>query len=159
MSIFFIPPVFGQEKEPNKIEIGAITFLFPSYEYNTGRRTIKLKAKYLEKIILSINDEEATYHIKKSRKLNTLSESFSSIGWILIGISLCSELGGGEFNKFVFLSGCGLTGTGLVLTIKSDMERLKSVERYNQAVEEKWGIFFQYLPKDNQLGLRLSHSF
>ena len=159
MSVFFILPIFGQEIQPKKIEIESRAGLFPSYKYNTGKRIIKLEAKYLEKMILSIDDAEATYHLKESKKLSTISQPFSYIGGVLIAVPICWQFGGGDFNQFAFLSGCGLATTGLVLALKSDKERLKSVERYNQVVEGRWGIFFQYLPENKQSGLRLSHSF
>lgn len=148
-----------QEEEPKQIIIENRTSLFPSYKYDTGRRIIDLKAKYLEKMVLSINDEKATYHLKKSKELSTKSKAFAYSGGLLIAIPIAWQFGGGEFNQLLFLPGCGLAAAGIVFALKSDKEKLKSVDRYNQVVEEEWGIFFQYLPENKQLGLRLSHLF
>ena len=169
-SIFFVIPVFGQEEakqekeikqetELKKIIIDDHKGLFQNYKYDTGKRIIELKGKYLEKIVLSVDNEKATYHLQKSKKLSSISKPLLLAGGFLIAFPIFNQMTGGDFNHFILLSGLGIEVTGAVLTIKSDQERHKAVKCYNQVVEEKWGIYFQYLPKNNELGLALSHSF
>lgn len=158
ISAFSIAPIFGQEtqEQPKKIEVKK--GLFPSYKYG-GKTTRKLDENQLEKIVLSIKDEEATRLFKKSQSLGYAALPFAMIGGTLIGWPVGSKIGGGEFNTTVFASGCGVLTFGLVLGIMADRVMIKSVERYNQVLKEKWGISFQYLPENRKFGLRLSYSF
>ena len=163
ISVFSIAPVFGQEtqEQPKKIEVKK--GLFPSYKYDgkTTRISIliphKLGRDQLEKIVLSINDEEATLLFKKSLSLGYAAMPFAGIGGSLIGWSVGGKIGGGEFNTTVFTSGCGILTVGLVLGITADRVMIRSVERYNQVLKEKWGISLQYSPKNRKFGLRLSY--
>jgi hypothetical protein len=109
-------------------------------------------------MVLSIDDEIATCHLKKCKKLSSISKPLLFIGSLLVAIPVCSQVAGGDVNQFVLFPGLGLTVTGVVLTIKSDQEKHKSVKRYNQVVEDEWGMFFQYSPKNKRLGLALNHS-
>lgn len=186
ISLLFVMPVFGREvqetleaeevqgsleieqeqeadevqeeqEKPKEIEINK--GFFPSFKYSDGETTRKLKSGELEKIILSINDEEATHHYMKSKTLYNTSFVFGVVGGALLGFHLGRVIKGEEFNTPIFATGCGITTVGLVMSIISDKERIKSAERYNQVVKEKWEINFQYVPQNSELGFKFGYSF
>jgi hypothetical protein len=145
------------QEQPREIEFSK--GLFTSYKYNDGEETRKLKLGELEKIIVSINDEEATRHFKKSKSLQKASFPFAAVGGFLMGWPIGGAISGKDFDMRIFGAGCGIATVGLALEFFAHKERAKSVERYNAVVKGEWGFNLQYLPENNQIGFNLRRSF
>ncbi len=148
-----------QEPQGYTGEIEINKGFFTTFKFNDGETIRKLNSGELEKIIVSIEDEEATRYFMKSKTLENESLGFGIVGGFLIGWSIGELISGKGFDMRIFGAGCGFTSVGLVIDLFSQKERVKSVERYNKVVKEEWGIDFQYLPEDKQLGFNLKYSF
>ena len=148
-----------QELQEERKEIEINKGFFTSFKYNDGEKTRKLNVGELEKIIVSIGDEEATRCFMKSKTLENTGLVFGIVGGFLIGWSIGGAIKGDEFNTPIFAAGGGITSVGLVIALFSQRERIRSAERYNNVIKEKWGIHFQYVPEDNGLGFKLGYSF
>ena len=186
VSVLAVIPIFGQEtqetreteavqealeveeaKEVNQVqetqvqpkEIEINKGFFTSFKYNDGKTTRKLNLGDLEKIVVSINDEEATRYFIKSKTLQNTSLGFGMVGGFLIGWSIGGAISGDGFNTPLCLVGGGITSVGLVIALFSQNERVKSVERYNSVIKDQWGINFQYAPENSEFGFKLGYSF
>ena len=156
ISTFCVAPVLGQRGQEAHKKIEVKKGLFPSYIVD-GRKIKRLAE--LERIVLSINDEETTQLFKKSKSLQNTSKPFSWIGGFLMGWAIGGALGGEEFDTPLFASGCAIASFGMFLGVKADKNRIKSVERYNSILKDKWGISLQYLPQNKKLKLGFHYSF
>jgi hypothetical protein len=145
--------VFGQDSsaQPKVIEIKK--GISPSYIHD-GKKIRKLSE--LEKIILFVNDDEATRLFTASKSLQYAGMPFALVGGMLMGYPVGYALGGKEFNTPVFLSGCGVAAVGIIFGVIADKNRVKAAERYNKVLKEKWNVSIQYVPESNNYGLMLS---
>lgn len=156
ISAFIVTQVLGQEGQnpPKKIEIRK--GFFPSYKVD-GRKITT--ANELKHIILSIDDAEATQFFNKSMSLGNTAKPFSYVGGFLMGWAIGTSLGGGEFDTSLFASGGVIASIGILIAVKADQSRVKSVERYNSVLKDKWGISYRFSTYDTNLGIGLRYSF
>ena len=166
MSSFSIFSLFGQEEQVQDTLITKESFekievkkgFSPQYRFSKSRKRIYTEKQY-EKCLISINDEEATRLFKKSNSLGYNAKFLSYPGaaailWPLYGLRRDEK-----FNVKLFGAGCGLFSVALFLAYQADRLMIKSVERYNKVLEDKYGISLKYFPENKKLGFSLSLSF
>ncbi|TET45134.1 hypothetical protein E3J62_08470 [candidate division TA06 bacterium] len=142
------------EEEFRKIEISK-GFFAPSFKVNGD----KLEKNEVERMVLSLGDEEATGQLRSYKLYHYASLVPSGVGGFLMGYSLGYAAFGGEFPTAAFLSGCGATGVGFLLDSVANSRLAGSVGRYNQVLKEKYGISLVPQPGTSQGLLYLSYSF
>jgi IS30 family transposase len=152
--IFFTVPLWGQESQelPKKIEKKE-----GHYEYN-GK--VLRVPKECEKIILSINDKEATDHLKKAMLWQNNMMMVNLGGAVITTHFLVRKILWDEGSYITPIITFSTTVGVMVLFAKPlNKEWDKAIERYNEALKEKWGVSSQYLPEDKKLEVNFRYSF
>jgi len=152
----FAVQTFAEEAEQQfkKIETSG-GFFGPSFSVDGN----KIKKNDVEKMVHSIEDEEAEAKLRSYKLYHYTSLVPSGVGGFLVGYSVGYAAFGGEFLTAAFLSGCGAIGVGFLLDKLADGDLAKSVNRYNQVLEEDYGISFLSQPGTGRVLLHLSFSF
>jgi hypothetical protein len=142
------------ESQFKKIEIST-GFFGPSFSTNGD----KLKKSEVESMVLAVGDEEASGKLKSHRFYHYASLVPSGLGGGLVGYSLGHAAFGGEFPTVAFLSGCGAIGVGFLLDHVANSRLIGSVDRYNEVLEEKYGISLLSAPETSRGFLQISYTF
>jgi len=92
----------------------------------------------------------------KAKTNKGFSDVFGGVGGFLVGWSIGTKIGGGEFNNNLFYAGLGVIAVGIPFSIGMTKNAKKSVEAYNGNT----GVsFVQYSVIANSKGLGLSLNF
>ncbi len=147
------------DKPIEKIEL--TTSFLGGWRFKHGQDEIRHLSK-LEEIILSSGDEAAAEHFYRSQKLlyAGIAVSLPMVLYYTYKRHLATDP---IFEMGIIPGAIVDTAVFMMITYpwKYARERqLKmAIDRYNNVVEKKWGVSFQYSPESKKLGLVLRCSF
>ena len=170
-SSLVVSPVFAQEDEQagevqkteeteeaeeqyEKIKTGNHWLLGQVY-YTGDKRIGRGKVKSL---VYAIDDDEAAGHLRKSEICfgGGIATFVVGLGLILSSIPPEKEK---DFNKAMLWPGIGLLGATMFFANQSNEELVRGIERYNEALEEKYGISLHLFPQSGKTTFLLTYSF
>ncbi len=111
----------------------------------------------LEKVIRSINDEEADEHLDRANSLLPFVIVCAVCSGITMGSSFGVMFGGGGLTWTLVVAGTGL-GIGIVaeiFAVQATGEIFAAIERYNTVVDERQEISFAFGLMGNGIGIHI----
>jgi len=91
----------------------------------------------------------------KAKTNKGFSDVFGAIGGGLIGWSIGTKIGGGEFNENLIYTGLGIVAVGIPFSIGMTKNAKKSVEAYNGNTGVS-SVQYSFIANSNGLGLSLN---
>jgi hypothetical protein len=124
-------------------------------QYKAGGK--KMGAYDAEALMQSIGDTEVTTHLETAQAYSIAGVVMGAAGTVLSLYALPMEHR--EFNPTLFWIGLGVEGVGSGLIGASKRETFNAVDRYNDVLEEKFGISMYLEPLSGKGMLQLSGRF
>ncbi|MGB1295728.1 MAG: hypothetical protein ACPG6V_09625 [Flavobacteriales bacterium] len=91
----------------------------------------------------------------KAKTNKGFSDVFGGVGGFLVGWSIGTKIGGGEFNNSLFYTGLGVIAVGIPFSIGMTKNAKKSVEAYNGNTGVS-SVQYSFIANSNGLGLSLN---